>query len=290
MTRHIVVGLIAVLAVADLALATCKCGDVGGCVTRSCAGFNPGSGCLPPLAGVCTIAKGEANDAVCCCRCRKPKAPATGASVGACADHYASLLDDVGLLSGLLAGCQMPKLDKAATMASKHAEAGLVKAESACQVGNATKEKKIAAHATANAVKLKQKLKKLEAKGTLAPGCATAYENLVDQLVTGAGMPGGVTTTTTTSTTTTTVGGRAVTLGHQTGSFAPSSVICLSRITGGCVAAAAVPNCACVHLHQTISIDGTGSYTDPEIGFGDECGHGCVAPAAGCGVDMVPPC
>jgi hypothetical protein len=251
---------------------------------------------VPLLAaiGVCTIVEGKASDATCCCRCRKPKPPATGTTVRSCADHYAQLFTWTPMFPGTLGACGMPKLEKAARKAAKQADGHLVAAEAACQAGNEAKETKKAGAAVRDVSKLKGKLDKLEASGKIGAGCADGYKQLLDEFVVGTQTPGAQATTTTTSTTTTTMApaGRAVTLGHATGPFTAGSVICLARIAGGCVAPVHLPNCACVHLHNatTLSIDGAGSYADPEFGAMDPCGHGCVAPAAGCGPDTIPDC
>src|SRR5882762_10910466 len=97
--------LLAVVASAAVADATCKCGDVGGCVTHTCAGFSPGDSCTPPLAGSCKIVKGSAEDATCCCRCKKPKPPSTGTSIKSCADHYADVESKFSWLPMKLAPC-----------------------------------------------------------------------------------------------------------------------------------------------------------------------------------------
>lgn len=104
-------------------------------------------------------------------------------------------------------------------------------------------------------------------------------------------------TTTTTQTagpTTTTLAGRAVTLGYAAGPVAAGQNLCLSRVTGGCVAQAHLPYCSYVHLHAGnefgIGIDGDGPYPDPEFGHMDPCGFGPVVTVPGCGPDSVPPC
>jgi hypothetical protein len=102
------------------------------------------------------------------------------------------------------------------------------------------------------------------------------------------------TTTVTSGSTTTTIAGRAVHMLFQTGSAAAGSNVCLSRITGGCVAQIHQPNCAYVHLHANnefgIGIDGAGPYQDPHISMNVQCGYGEVLTVPGCGPDSVPPC
>ena len=94
--------------------------------------------------------------------------------------------------------------------------------------------------------------------------------------------------------TTTTIAGRAVQLLYPAGSNQAGTSVCLSRITGGCVAQAHLPFCSYVHLHGDnefgIGIDGNGPYQDPEYTQSEPCGFGAVTTVPGCGPDNVPPC
>jgi len=102
------------------------------------------------------------------------------------------------------------------------------------------------------------------------------------------------TTTVTSSPTTTTIAGRAVQLLYPAGGNQAGTSVCLSRITGGCVAQAHLPFCSYVHLHGDnefgIGIDGNGPYQDPEYTQAEPCGFGAVTTVPGCGPDSVPPC
>jgi hypothetical protein len=83
-------------------------------------------------------------------------------------------------------------------------------------------------------------------------------------------------------------------LAHPAGSNQTGTSVCLSRITGGCVAQAHLPYCAYVHPHTDnelgIGIDVNGPYQDPHISLGDPCGFGPVTTVPGCGPDDVQPC
>jgi hypothetical protein len=277
--RVVVAGVLVVLAWAVPAGATCKCGDVGGCKVRTCTGFNPGDSCTPPLAGVCRIVKGNANDAVCCCRCRlPPPPPGSGKTVRNCADHYAWMLDDAKALPDALLSCQDSKVTKQAETASKQAVPKLDQAEQACEAGNGAKETKQAVASTKPLVKAKTKFLKLQST-SLTAGCTSQYANRVADFGVYARWPGAEA-----------LGGRAVVLDSATGSTAARSVVCLSRIQGGCVNGPVLPNCACTHLHQSIFIDKAGPFTDPQTETSNHCGHGCVIPAPGCGSDTLPDC
>ena len=101
-------------------------------------------------------------------------------------------------------------------------------------------------------------------------------------------------TTGTSGPTTTTIAGRAVTLLFQTGTFAAGTQLCLSRITGGCITPAHLPNCSYVHLHEHtgagVGIDGDGPYPDPFDTMGQPCGYGEIVTIPGCGPDSLPAC
>jgi hypothetical protein len=81
--------------------------------------------------------------------------------------------------------------------------------------------------------------------------------------------------------------GRAVALDNQTGTLAAGTIVCLDRVSGGCIA----PQDACPgsHLHGAIGIaDGGGPFADPNQ---PACGHGqIVMSQSGCGSDSVPGC
>ncbi|HLK11012.1 MAG TPA: hypothetical protein VKW76_06495 [Candidatus Binatia bacterium] len=81
------------------------------------------------------------------------------------------------------------------------------------------------------------------------------------------------------------------------GQFTTGQTLCLSQITGGCVAAPG--QCPAVHLHSaagpsgtiTVAVGGTtaGPYVDPESS-GMHCGYGDVGTATACGPDTLPAC
>jgi hypothetical protein len=137
------------------------------------------------------------------------------------------------------------------------------------------------------------------------PNCPVGKPNPVDTYNFEAGgasvdvsfqMPCSVTSTTTVTgggTTTTVQVGRAVHLLYSTGGVPAGSDLCLSRVGGGHVVAAHAPFCLTSHLHAqlgTITIDGSGSYVDPDLDDRMQpCGFGEVLPSvSGCGPDSVP--
>lgn len=77
-----------------------------------------------------------------------------------------------------------------------------------------------------------------------------------------------------------------VTLKYQTGPYAPNTVMPMSRVIGGIVEPAHVPNCGFTHLHGTISITrdpppgSDGPFGDPQGTTGDPCGHGLIGSQA----------
>ncbi|HLK09750.1 MAG TPA: hypothetical protein VKW76_00035 [Candidatus Binatia bacterium] len=312
----IVVVVLALGLLGERADASCVCGDLEGCGSAlTCVNSRPGLDCSPPAGGVCALVKGLPNATTCCCGCQKRHG-----GVALCVDKYAGLADELDGLFAAAAAAVAPAapralplacvptgdVAKAVDKAVAQGEKKIVQAEKACQQGNKGAEQ-AAANASGQAVdKLKKKIDKLKKKGVIDAQCAEQYKALADQYLTDAKATPKASTTTTTTTpggsTTTTTAGRALTVDTafataSGGQLTDGQVLCLSQITGGCVAAPGA--CPMVHLHSAAGPSGTitvtvgtmtkGPYTDPES-TGMHCGYGAVGPGSGCGTDSLPAC
>lgn len=279
-----------VLAGAQLAVATCLCTDIDGCGTAiACKSLRPGLSCSPPSGGVCHVAKGRTQDLTCCCGCSKRGA----ASVISCTDKYSAIgtaLDavvagpDPGLcLVASVTGRGVAPTTSATPVVQKAArkiEKQLNGARNRCEKENAKGEQAGQKQANNTADKLKDKLRKLEQRGKIAPGCADAYGALIDEFQ-GTDQPGASTTTTTTAATTTTTqagvtGPYVLSTGFST--FPAGTHICLSRFGGSyCLTDGGL--CGALHVHATgnVTVDGNNAGTDPQT-TGQHCGYGQVLP------------
>lgn len=186
-----------VLGRAAPAAALCVCGDRDdGCVSAAaCSGSSPGDACAPPRAGSCKIKVGLGTEAVCCCGCSRGQGP------------LSCRLD--APLAAVAALDTPPCDDAAAAKAGRRAAAalrrGLGQSQDRCLADKPGADRKLAA-ALRGLAKLRAKLAKLVARGTLAEECALAWTNLADVLASaiaevaehgGRGVPPSTTTTTT---------------------------------------------------------------------------------------------
>ena len=288
------VGVVALAALEGAASASCVCKDVHDCSSAlNCIDSIPGTDCSPPTNGSCHIVKGRPNDLACCCGCSRNNA----AAVTACTAKYAAIdaalaLVEAGPAGGLCAvaavvgrGVAPPNpADPVVKKGEKPILKKLNGARNQCEKQNANGEAKAQNGANAAADKLKKKLRKMEQNGRLGAGCADAYGNLIDEFTT-TDQPGASTTTTTGSaTTTTTLVSGPVVISTGFGGFGAGTKICLERF-GGSYCLFAGGSCGVLHVHANpgpITIDGTGSYTDPQT-TGQHCGYGEVkADEPGC--------
>jgi hypothetical protein len=181
------------------AAALCACGDrPSGCGSSpQCASKHPGDDCSPPKKSTCKIIEGTGTDLSCCCSC------SPGAGPVSCA--YVPVTETVAGLKSVT--CDNAQLGKLTDKGIARTDKLLAAAETKCQKGKAGAEGKVtAAEETLNG--LKAKVKKLDARGKLAPGCAATYEGLIDQYVQDidqtakTGTPPTVTSTSSTTTST----------------------------------------------------------------------------------------
>ena len=282
----VVVGLMVVVT-AGWVEATCLCSDVDGCSSApQCLNLRPGLDCTPPSGGICHVAHGRTQDLVCCCGCSKRGA----ASVIACTDKYATIgaaLDVVvaGPDPGLcLLAASTSRAVGPPTPAAKLVEKAakkLVKllggARNKCEKDNARGEQVVLKQSNDGAEKLKERLRRLEQRGKLPPGCANAYGALIDGFQTTEQSSTTTTTTVAGSTTTTQVAGPVVvSTGFST--FPAGTRICLSRF-GGAYCLTDGGMCGALHVHANggVTVDGATAGTDPQTN-GQHCGYGIVQP------------
>lgn len=192
----LLVGMVLWLGVASNAAALCVCGDRDGCFSApGCVGQSPGDACTPPRAGSCKIKEGLGTETVCCCGCSR------GAGPLAC--RFDEPVAAVATLE------TPPCDDAAAAKAGRRAAAtlrrGLGQSQQRCLADKPGADKKLAA-ALRGLAKLRAKLDKLVARGTLADECAQAWLGIADGLDAaiaevavdgGRGTPPPTTTTTT---------------------------------------------------------------------------------------------
>lgn len=189
--------VLAWLGLAAQASALCRCGDRDdGCSSAAaCAGAAPGAACTPPKAGTCKIQVGLGTDAVCCCGCSRGQRPL------AC--RFDAPIAAAAALE--TPPCDVAPATKAARRAAAALRRGLGQSQARCLADKPGADRKLAA-AQRGLVRLRSKLDKLVARGTLDDDCAAAWTGIADALdaaivevaeTGGRGTPPPTTTTTT---------------------------------------------------------------------------------------------